>query len=206
MAYGFAALRLVSAMSVLLAIGAPARAQDDPVPYVREPTMVRTGARVAGFGASAAFGVVGGDRPFLELGRITFDGAFEARVFPTPEFSIDFQLDIAESVRESIDLDDRIAVHFRTFFHFHKDSDSVGYFSPAGYVGFRLYPGGIAPVGVVEFGARAGAEMQAKDGTFAMGFYARPGVHIARDIDGGARVGFEIVLELTWIKYLLAAE
>jgi len=194
------------ALCLALAAGVGARAEDDPVPFVREAAMVRTGARIAGFGGTFAFGVVGGDRPFLDLGRLTFDGAFEARLFPAPEFSIDLQLDIGESVRESIDLDDRIAVHFRTFFHFHPESDAVGYFSPAGYVGFRLYPGGIAPVGVVELGARIGAEMQSRDGTFAMGFYFRPGVHFARDIDGEPRIGYEIVLELTWIKYLLAAE
>jgi len=194
------------ALCCVLAHPVDADAQDDPVPYVREPAMVRTGARVAGFGGAVAIGVVGGDRPFPELGRVTFDGAFEARVFPASEFSIDFQLDIAESIRESVDLDDRTAVHFRTFFHFHPESDSVGYFSPAGYIGFRVYPGGIAPVGVVELGARMGAEMQSKDGSFAMGLYTRPGFHFARDIDGEARIGFEIVLELTWIKYLLTAE
>lgn len=200
-------IRFLSSLLVACAVLGviPAAAQPDPVPFVQEKSLVREGARLVGVGGSAGLGFVVGDRPYVEMGGFTFDGAFELRLFPSDHFSFDFQFDVAEAIADAVTVGEGAAIHFKTYFHFHLEPQTVGYLSVAPLVGLRAYPGP-SPRAVPEVGTRLGAEMQSREGTFSMGVYARPLFQLVTQQAGDLTPAFEMVLELTWIGYKLAGE
>lgn len=179
---------------------------DDPVPYVIEkPAPERTSARVLGVGWTVAGGTTIGDRSFPEQAHPTWDVGAELRLFPRADFSINFLFDIGEAVGESIQIHNWTAFHFRTLFNYHGENKVGAYFSAAPYVGFRAYSRTGSSVGALDVGGRIGAEIPNREYTFAMGVYGRPGFQLIEDYLGNIGKTFEIVIELTWSGYVLAA-
>ena len=193
---------LIPALALLLPQLAPA-AVGDPEPLVQEVSRkTRPSPRILGIGWSTAIGCLVGDRPLRGMSSVTFDLAFEVRLFPKDELSFDFQFDLGETLVDSIVLDDRRAFHFKAYLHVHQLPDVVGYFAAAPYLGFRVYDGAPSLVKALDAGARVGGEVMRADGLFAMGFYGRLGFLVSRNADDEVHYAQEVALELTWTGYV----
>jgi hypothetical protein len=194
---------------ICLALATPAVATaDEPLaPLVpTDPQKIRSRPRVFGIGWTAGGGFDLGDRPFTDLGSMTFDAGIEARVFPVDRISIDVRFDIAESLYESALIPNRNAYHLHVFFHMHDTHREGPYFAAAPYAGLRTYVAVEDTVAAFDVGSRVGCEIPAHGGTFAMGIYSRPGVQVFKNIQGLTTMSLEVVLEFTWTVYVLGPE
>jgi len=176
---------------------------DDPKPLVQPySTKARLGPRILGVGGSVGFGFFVGDRPVEDLGFVTFEGGFELRFFPDERFSFDIDIDVAQSIQESVLLETRNAFHAKLYFHRHVLSEVAGYFAAAPFVGFRVYPGQPKAVATFDVGGRIGGEIMSPAGVFGLGIYGRPGLVLGEDPDGHFQLACEVLLEVTFMAYV----
>jgi hypothetical protein len=178
--------------------------EDDPVPFVMESDREsQINDRALGFGWNVALGALVGDKPDFRFGTVTFDAAFEVRLFVANTFSFDFQIEIGESIVEKLHLGQWTSFHLTTYFHMHVDPHVDGYFSAAPYVAVHAYIGEEETIPAIQIGARAGAEVLNDPNTFGIGFYGRPGMRMFKSENGDINVACEVVFEMTWTGYIL---
>lgn len=201
----------ITALVLLLAIVwtpavAPAQepAKDDPVPFIMEVAREsEVHPRAIGFGWNLALGALVGDKPFYQVGSVTFDAAFEVRLFVANSFSFDFQVEIGESIAETLLYREWTSFHLTTYFHMHVEPHADGYFSAAPYLALHTYLGQDETIPAIQIGARAGAEVMNVPNTFGVGFYGRPGMRLFRGASGDIEMACEVVFEMTWTGYIL---
>ena len=199
-ATSFATLGSAAATPIHLA---PVGWADDPEPLVQpQATKAHFTPRILGIGGSAGFGFFVGDRPIDDLGFVTFEGSFELRVFPDDRFSFDLNIDIAQSLKESHQLDNRTAFHAKLYFHRHVLTEVAGYFAAAPFVGLRVYSGQPSSVASFDVGGRIGGEVMSANGVNGLGIYGRPGLVLSNDLDGKLQLACEVLLEVTFMAYI----
>jgi len=154
------------------------------------PAVASAGERLVGLGGTGALGVYIWDEEVV----FAYDASFEVRLFPTDGFSIDLNIDLAESA---------VATQVKTFFHFHvKSEGNRAYFSVAPFLSVT----GVRAAqfvdddgsGVFGLGSRIGGELLNPNRVFAMGIYLRPAFHYS--LFEEEPLG-EVVFELTWMLY-----
>ncbi len=180
---------------------------DDPKPFIMEVAReAQVNDRAIGFGWNLALGALVGDKPFYQIGSVTFDAAAEVRLFLANSFSIDVQVEIGEAIVEKLLLRHWTSFHLATYFHLHVDPHVDGYFSAAPYVAVHAYIGEEETIPAIQIGARAGAEVLNIPNTFGIGFYGRPGMRMFKGARGDVNVACEVVFEMTWTGYILRGQ
>lgn len=172
------------------------------------PRMAESRERHAGVGFNLAVGPSGG-RAWDTGGSGTASdqalyaqfAAFELRLFPVDEFSIDLQWNWLEQIIIAKTFDDSYVYMQDIHFHFHTSPDTPAGVALGPFLRVAAGKLGGEDFGMFGVGGRFGVDLQAPGKVFGHGIYFRPALLFASsdaDIEG---VGWEMVLEFTWIWY-----